>query len=94
MNIPAAHSAHCKPQRSQWGGDINRRMQLTTNLGEWAARMANAARRVLREAVAELVRLNRAGLAADELIGKSRSDRGRTVAIALAHRRGDINRCC
>jgi hypothetical protein len=51
-------------------------------------------RRLLREAIAELARLNRTGLDTATLTGKSRRDRARTVAIALAHRHDGPTRCC
>ena len=73
---------------------MNRRLQLPANYSGWVAGIANVARRLVREVVAELVRLNRTGLAADTPVGKSRSDLGRIVAAALAHRNDDINRCC
>lgn len=60
----------------------------------WTAQIAATARRILREAGAELARLNRAGLGADALAGKSRSDRARTVAAALSHRHDGHSRCC
>jgi hypothetical protein len=59
-----------------------------------AARIAEAARRILREAVAEIARVNRTGLDTATLTGKSRRDRARTVAIALAHRHDGPTRCC
>lgn len=60
----------------------------------WAARIADAARRILREAIAEIARLNRTGLDADTGIGKSRRDRARTVAAALSRRHNRPARCC
>ena len=73
---------------------MNQRIRIRAHHTTWAARIADTVRRLLREAVAELARLNRAGLEADKLIGKSRRARARTVAEALSHRHGDTNRCC
>jgi hypothetical protein len=52
------------------------------------------ARRIVREAGAELARLNRAGLSADALAGKSRSARARIVSAMLAQRHDGHHRCC
>jgi hypothetical protein len=73
---------------------MNSRIPIGAHHTTWAARIADTVRRLLRESVAELARLNRVGLEADKLIGKSRRDRARTVAAALSHRHDDINRCC
>jgi hypothetical protein len=72
---------------------MNRRIRIHTN-HTWATQIADAARRILREAVAEIARLNRAGLEANMLVGKSRRARAQTVAAALSYRHGDVNRCC
>jgi hypothetical protein len=72
---------------------MNRRIRIYAN-HTWATQIADAARRLLREAVAEIARLNRAGLGADMLVGKSRRDRARIVATTLSRRHGDTNRCC
>lgn len=61
---------------------------------KWAARIANAGKRILREAIAEVARLNRAGVDADRLIGRSRRDRARIVAAALSQRRNHPSPCC
>ncbi len=73
---------------------MNQRIRIRTHRTAWVTQIADAVRRLLRESVAELARLNRAGLEADTLIGKSRGYRARTVAAALSHRHGDTNRCC
>jgi len=61
---------------------------------KWAAQIAVTGRRILREAVAEIERLNRTGLDADWLIARSRRDRARIVAAALSQRRNHTTPCC
>jgi hypothetical protein len=62
-------------------------MQTLTNL-------ASNVRSLLRDLYAEMARLNRAGVAADSLTGRSRRERARLVKAAVAARyRGDT-RCC
>jgi hypothetical protein len=73
---------------------MNTRIPIGAPHTTWAARIADTARRILREAVAEIARLNRAGLDDHTLAGKSRHDRARTVAAALAHRHDGPTRCC
>jgi hypothetical protein len=51
-------------------------------------------RRIIREATTELARINRAGLGADVLDGKSRGDRARIVASSLSRRHKGHHRCC
>ena len=70
------------------------RIPIRARSAAWTAQIAATARRILREAVAELARLNRAGPGVDALAGKSRSDRARTVAAALSHRHDGHCRCC
>jgi hypothetical protein len=72
---------------------MNRRIRIHAN-HTWATQIAEAARRILREAIAEIARLNRAGLDTNTLVGKSRRDRAQSVAAALSYRHGDVNRCC
>ncbi len=50
--------------------------------------------RVIREAAAELARINRAGLGPDTLAGLSRRARARLVTAALARRHHRQDRCC
>ena len=52
------------------------------------------ARRIIREAGAELARLNRAGLSAEALAGKSRRARARIVSAVIAQRHDGHHRCC
>jgi len=52
------------------------------------------ARRIIREAGAELARINRAGLSAEALTGTPRRARVRMVTAALARRHDGHNRCC
>jgi hypothetical protein len=72
---------------------MKRRIRIHAN-HTWASQIADVARRLLREAVAEIARLNRAGLEVDTIIGKSRRARAQSVVAALSDRHGDINRCC
>ncbi len=62
-------------------------MQTLTNL-------ASNVRTLLRDLRAELTRLNRAGVAAHELKGRSRRERTRLVKAALATRHYGQTRCC
>ena len=62
-------------------------MQTLTNL-------ASNVRTLLRDLYAEMARLNRAGVAADSLTGRSRSERARLVKRALAERHHGHTRCC
>jgi hypothetical protein len=52
------------------------------------------ARRIVREAGAELARLNRVGLSAEALAGKSRRARARIVSAVIAQRHDGHHRCC
>jgi hypothetical protein len=67
-------------------------------LGTLAARIIRAAltglRRIIREAAAELARINRAGLRLDALAGRPRRARARLVAATLARRHHRVERCC
>ena len=63
-------------------------------VGQTVGQFAAIARRIMREAGAELARLNRAGLSAEALAGKPRSARARLVTAALAHRHDGHHRCC
>ena len=72
----------------------NQRIRGSAPHPTWAARIVGAGRRILAEAVAEIARLNRAGLDADTLIGRSRRDRVRIVAAALSQGRNHPTRCC
>lgn len=51
-------------------------------------------RTVIKEAGAELTRMNRTGLGAEDLAGQSHRERARAVAAALAHRHDGRGRCC
>ena len=62
-------------------------MQTLTNL-------ASNVRKLLRDLYAELARLNRAGVAADSLKGRSRRERARLVKAAVAARHHGHSRCC
>ncbi len=62
-------------------------MQTLTNL-------ASNARTLLRDLRDEMARLNRAGVAADSLKGRNRSERARLVKRALAERHHGHTRCC
>ena len=53
-----------------------------------------ALRRILREAAAELARINRAGLRPDALAGRPRRARARLVAAALTRLHRGTHRCC
>jgi hypothetical protein len=62
-------------------------MQTLTNL-------ASNVRTLLRDLYAEMARLNRAGVAAETLTGRSRRERARLVKAALATRHYGQTRCC
>jgi hypothetical protein len=62
-------------------------MQTLTNL-------ASNVRTLLRDLYAEMARLNRAGVTADSLKGRSRRERARLVKRALAARHHGHTRCC
>ena len=62
-------------------------MQTLTNL-------ASNVRTLLRDLYSELARLNRAGVAADSLKGRSRRERARLVKAAVAARHHGHSRCC
>ena len=62
-------------------------MQTLTNL-------ASNVHTLLRDLYAELARLNRAGVAADSLKGRSRRERARLVKAAVAARHHGHSRCC
>ena len=51
-------------------------------------------RRIIREATAELARINRPGLGPDTLPGQPRGSRARLVIAALARRHHRADRCC
>ena len=62
-------------------------MQTLTNL-------ASNVRTLLRDLRAEIARLNRAGVAAETLKGRSRRERARLVKAAVAARHHGHTRCC
>ena len=62
-------------------------MQKLTNL-------ASNVRTLLHDLRAEMARLNRAGVAAETLTGRSRRERARLVKAALADRHQGLARCC
>jgi hypothetical protein len=84
----------CRFQSSQRGARRNQRIRILAHHFTWVTQIADVARRLLREGIVELARLNRTGLDTATLTGKSRRDRARTVAIALAHRHDGPTRCC
>src|SRR6267154_2866447 len=73
----------CRSQSSQRGARRNQRIRILAHHFTWVTQIADVVRRLLREAVVELARLNRTGLDAHALAGKSRRDRARTGAMAL-----------
>ncbi|MEA2647572.1 MAG: hypothetical protein QOG61_7 [Candidatus Binataceae bacterium] len=84
----------CRSQSSQRGARRNQRIRILAHHFTWVRQIVDVVRRLLREAIAELARLNRTGLDTATLTGKSRRDRARTVAMALAHRHDGPTRCC
>jgi hypothetical protein len=84
----------CRSQTSQRGARRNQRIRILAHHFTWVTQIADVVRRLLREAVVELARLNRTGLDPHTFAGKSRRDRARTVAMALAHRHDGPTRCC
>ncbi len=77
-------------------------MQTLTNLAsnvrtllrDLRAELTSNVRTLLRDLRAELTRLNRAGVAAHELKGRSRRERTRLVKAAVAARHYGQTRCC
>jgi hypothetical protein len=62
-------------------------MQTLTNL-------SSNVRTLLRDLYSELARLNRGGVAAETLKGRSRRERARLVKAAVASRHHGHTRCC
>lgn len=93
MSIAGSHFRGPRPRWSRQAVTCRRR-RIAMNYSGCAARIGGAARRLWREVLAELLRLNRTGLATDTLLEGSRRDRGRIVATALSRRHENINRCC
>jgi hypothetical protein len=56
--------------------------------------LASNLRTLLHDLRAEMARLNRAGVAAETLKGRSRRERTRLVKAALADRHQGLARCC
>ena len=56
--------------------------------------LASQLRTLVRDLHAEVARLNRAGVPADALIGRTRRERARVVKSAFAGRHNGHNHCC
>jgi hypothetical protein len=56
--------------------------------------LASNVRTLLRDLYAEMARLNRAGVAAETLKGRSRRERARLVKAAVTARHHGHSRCC
>jgi hypothetical protein len=74
--------------------NLIKRTPKATSYAGWVQRIATTVRSILGQAGAELARLNRAGLNAEALAGKSRRDRARAVMAALSRSHRGHHRCC